>query len=85
MQPDELKALLETQLADSSVQVEIDGSHFHLTVVSPIFDGARPVKRQQMVYAVLSELIADGSIHAVHIQTYTPQEREQQQGDSRFI
>jgi acid stress-induced BolA-like protein IbaG/YrbA len=34
----------------------------------------RPVKKQQLVYAVLNSHIADGTIHAVNIRTYSPTE-----------
>jgi acid stress-induced BolA-like protein IbaG/YrbA len=30
------------------------------------------VKKQQLIYAALNEQIADGTIHAVNIRTYTP-------------
>jgi acid stress-induced BolA-like protein IbaG/YrbA len=39
-----------------------------------VFEGLRPVKKQQLIYAALSEHIADGSIHAVNIRTFTPSE-----------
>jgi acid stress-induced BolA-like protein IbaG/YrbA len=39
-----------------------------------VFEGLRPVKKQQLVYAALSDRIADGSIHAVNIRTFTPAE-----------
>ncbi|MYM64638.1 BolA family protein [Pseudomaricurvus sp. HS19] len=72
MQPEQIQALLQAQIADSQVQVSIDGSHVNVVVVSPAFEGLTPVKKQQLVYAVLSEQIASGVIHAVHMKTYTP-------------
>ncbi len=74
MQPEQIQALLQAQIADSQVQVSIDGSHVNVVVVSPAFEGLTPVKKQQLVYAVLSEQIASGAIHAVHMKTYTPQQ-----------
>ena len=72
MQPEEIKALLESQIADSQVDVTVDGSHVNIVVVSPSFIGLNPVKKQQLVYGALSEQIASGVIHAVNMKTYTP-------------
>jgi acid stress-induced BolA-like protein IbaG/YrbA len=72
---------LTAELGAHSVHVGGDGRHFEITVVSHQFEGQRPVKQQQMVYAVLNEKIADGVIHAVMMKTLTPAEwQAQQQG-----
>lgn len=68
----EIKQLLESKLADSTAQVEMAGNHCHLVVVSPAFEGLNPVKKQQLVYGLLSEYIASGVVHAVQMQTLTP-------------
>lgn len=78
MQAEEIKALLQAGLEDCEISVQGDGSHFDIVVVGEIFAGLRPVKKQQLVYAVLSEQIADGSIHAVNMRTYTRSEWESQ-------
>ena len=69
-----VKALLQSHLKDCEFQVQGEGNHYDITAVGALFDGLRPVKKQQLVYAALSEHIADGSIHAVNIRTYTPGE-----------
>ena len=46
-------------------------THFKVTIVTSAFDEARMVKRQQMVYQVLSEELA-GPVHALAIHTLTP-------------
>ena len=73
-----VKTLLESHLEDCEVQVQGEGSHYDITAVGALFDGLRPVKKQQLVYAALSEHIADGSIHAVNIRTFTPAEWQAQ-------
>jgi len=78
MQAEQIKALLEAELSESRVEAVIDGSHLNLVVVSPIFEGLKTLKKQQLVYAVLAEQIADGSLHAVNMQTLTPAEWELQ-------
>jgi len=74
MNPDEVKELLLAGLAGCDVTVESDGSHFNILVVGDVFEGLRPVQRQQKVYAVLQSQIAEGTIHAVNMKTLTPGE-----------
>lgn len=74
MQPEEIKALLEREITDSQVEVNVEGSHVNVVVVSPAFSGLTPVKKQQLVYGALSEQIASGVIHAVNMKTYTPEQ-----------
>jgi acid stress-induced BolA-like protein IbaG/YrbA len=74
MQADDVKALLVKGLADCEFTVGGDGSHFDIVAVGEVFAGLRPVQKQQLVYAALNEQIADGTIHAVNIQTFTPAE-----------
>lgn len=74
MQAEQIKQLLEAALPGCDVQVSIEGSHCDVIVVGDVFEGLRAVKRQQMVYAGLSQQIADGSIHAVNIKALTPAE-----------
>ncbi len=52
-----------------------DGVHFEAIVVSSAFDGLNPVKRQQIVYAALGDLISSGQVHALELKTYTPDEQ----------
>ena len=80
MEPSEIKAIVESTLADSQAMVESDGRHVSLVVVSPAFNGLSLVKKQQLVYSALNAAIADGSIHAVQMKTYTPEEWSELQG-----
>ena len=74
MDVEQITALLHSELRGCEISVSGEGSHYDITVVGDIFAGLRPVKKQQLVYAALNEQIANGSIHAVNIKTYTPQE-----------
>lgn len=78
MQADDVKQLLQPQLPECDITVVGDGSHFDITVVGDVFDGLNAVKRQQLVYGGLSSAIADGSVHAVNMKTYTNAEWQQQ-------
>lgn len=69
---------LETRVREaiegSDVAVDTDGYYYNFSVVSESFEGLNQVKRQQMVYAALNDLIASGELHAVNIKTQTPSE-----------
>lgn len=52
-------------------------SHFKVVLTTARFDGVRKVQRHQQVYAVLADELA-GSVHALALHTYTPEEWEGQ-------
>jgi acid stress-induced BolA-like protein IbaG/YrbA len=60
-----------------STQIKVkteDNIHFQVIVISEVFQPLNRVKRQQLVYAGLSEAIIGGELHAVELRTYTPDE-----------
>lgn len=77
MQPEQVKEILQLQLPDCDIEVAGEGSHIDVVVIGDVFEGLNAVKKQQLVYAGLNPLIADGSIHAVNIKTYTRTEWQQ--------
>lgn len=77
MQPEQVKQLLESHFSDCDIEVSGDGSHFDITVIGDVFEGLNAVKKQQLVYAALNPQIADGSIHAVNMKTFTRVEWQQ--------
>ena len=72
----QVKQEIETQLDGTLVYPSGEGCNFTVTVVGDIFTGLTPVKKQQLVYGCLHQYIADGSIHALTIKAYTPQQWE---------
>lgn len=46
-------------------------THFHVEIVSDAFEGRNRVERQRMVYALLSEEMAE-RVHALQIKALTP-------------
>lgn len=74
MQMADINQRLAEHFPDAEIDVDGDGSHYQVSVVSPVFEGLRPVKRQQLVYAALNDWIRDGSLHAVNITACTPAE-----------
>ena len=71
---DKVRARLEAALDGATVEVDGDGSRMSIAVVSSQFAGMTRVKKQQTVYAAISELIASGELHAVTIKALTPDE-----------
>ncbi len=76
----EIETLLKESLNLAEVYVKGEGSHFNIIAVSDAFADMSRVKRQQFVYAPLNPFIADGSMHAVSIKTFTEKDwqRERQ-------
>ena len=54
------------------------GGHFRALVVSARFADKTPVERQRLVYAALSEEMGR-EIHALSMQTLTPEQWQEQQ------
>jgi acid stress-induced BolA-like protein IbaG/YrbA len=70
-----IKELIEKSLPDTIAQIEgDDGRHFNAVVISPLFAGKNRVEKQQLVYSTLGNHITDGTIHAISIKTFTPEE-----------
>jgi len=79
VEPEHIVEKVSAELGEgTTVDVtDLTGTHDHYkaTVVSPAFDGKLPIKRHRMVYAALAEEMK-GPIHALTLETYTPQEWE---------
>ena len=75
MQIETVKKLIEEGIPGSHVIVEGDGSRFVTVVISDSFSGKSMVQQHQMVYRTLGEHVG-GEVHALSIQTYTPDEWE---------
>ena len=74
MLTNEIRQRIEDSLEEAEVSFEGEGCALSLTVVSASFAGLSAVKRQQRVYSFLADLIADGSLHAVTLRLFTPEE-----------
>ncbi|MEX2525499.1 MAG: BolA family protein [Gammaproteobacteria bacterium] len=83
MQIDDIKQFIETGLPGAAVEVDGDGTHFSAIVVSEEFAGKNMVQQHQLVYKTLGEKMGN-EIHALSIQTYTPEEWEKKR-DLRVI
>ena len=59
-------------IADATVSVAVDGNRAMIDVVSPVFSDLSRVKKQQLVYACIEDLIASGDLHAITIKADIP-------------
>lgn len=82
MEPSELEAKIEAEIADAEATVtmprvhhdeQADDAHYAAVVVSPAFEDVRLVNQHQMVYDAIGEHMTE-SVHAMEIETYTPEQ-----------
>ncbi|WP_101047708.1 BolA family protein [Macromonas nakdongensis] len=74
MTSDELHSLIASGLACEHLEVSGDGRHWAAVIVSPAFEGKRPIQRHQLVYATLGQRIQNDEVHALSMKTHTPAE-----------
>lgn len=74
MQPEKIRDLIEAGLQNAQAHVEGDGAHFTAVVVCPEFTGKTRVQKQQLVTDTVKAQLLDGSLHALSIKTFTPEE-----------
>jgi|APSaa5957512535_1039671.scaffolds.fasta_scaffold59116_3 acid stress-induced BolA-like protein IbaG/YrbA len=74
MQQETIYTLLQQHFTNCQVSVELEGNSANIQIIGEIFAGLNKVKRQQMVYKAIGNLITDGCLHAVSINTYTTAE-----------
>ena len=74
MTAEEIAGHIEAALPGATVRVASeDGVHFAALVVAPQFAGLRPLQRHQLVYRALGGAVG-GAIHALQLETPTPEE-----------
>ncbi len=77
MQSEDIKNLIESGIPGSAANVTgPDGTHFEAVIVSAQFAGKSMVQQHQLVYRALGELMGR-EIHALSMQTLTPEQWEQ--------
>jgi acid stress-induced BolA-like protein IbaG/YrbA len=73
--------LIENRIREGLEAAEVEvrdttgtGDHFEARVVSAAFEGKSMVEQHQAVYAPLKDLLASGELHALALDTWTPEE-----------
>lgn len=74
MTADELQSIISAGLTCEHIELTGDGRHWYATIVSPEFEGQRPIQRHQRVYATLGQKMHTDEVHALSMKTYTPAE-----------
>jgi acid stress-induced BolA-like protein IbaG/YrbA len=75
--PDQVEAMIKSGLPDAQVQVQDltgGGDHYQVTVVSSLFEGKRRVQQHQLVYGAVKQAMDSEAIHALALNTFTPEE-----------
>ena len=76
MRPDEVLVFVRESFPGAHVEVEDmtgTGDHFQILVVSEAFRGVTLIDQHRQVQKSLQAAFEDGRIHAVRIQTETPE------------
>lgn len=77
--PEQIETWIRAKLPCEHLVVRGDGHHFEAIIVSAEFRGKLPVARHQQVYQALGERMQT-DIHALSMQTLTPEEWAQRNG-----
>ncbi len=81
LDPKEIETWIAEGLACEHLAIDGDGQHFSALIVSREFAGLNRVKRQQRVYQTIRGKLDSGELHALSMQTLTPEEWREKQGD----
>ena len=71
MEISDIEKLITDAVTLDEIHVAFDGSQCKVIAVADFLGELSRVKKQQTIYAPLSEAIKDGVIHAVTIKTFT--------------
>ncbi len=71
METEVVAGLIRAGMPEAEVSVTGDGSHFEAVVISDVFEGLMPIKRQRLVMETVKPQIASGELHALSMKTYT--------------
>ena len=80
LDPRQVEKWIAQGLSCELVSVDGDGQHFAALIVSHEFAGMSRVKRQQRVYQTIKDKLDSGELHALSMQTLTPEEMQAKDG-----
>jgi stress-induced morphogen len=83
LEPSQVEELLARAFPGSDIElVDLTGTkdHYQARIVSPAFVGKSLIEQHKLVYAALGEAM-HGPIHALALNTYTPEVWAKQTGD----
>lgn len=83
MNSNEMKTVIETAIPTDFVLIEsADNVHFYATVVAENFNGMTKMQQHKLIMELFHDAIADESIHALSVKTFTPEKWAKLQADS---
>ncbi len=77
MTNNELQIFLEKKLPHATIILEGESCQLTLTVIASFFHQQSELKRQQMIFSHINTLVMDGTIHAISMNLFTPEEWQQ--------
>jgi acid stress-induced BolA-like protein IbaG/YrbA len=77
LNPQQIETWIAAGLTCEHLSIDGDGHHFAAIIVSREFAGMNRVKRQQRVYKTIQDKLDSGELHALSMQTLTPEEWEE--------
>jgi len=77
----EVEVLIVSDYPGAQIHIDGEGCNLAIRVISEKFSGAPLIKQHQGVMATLNEPLASGRLHAVTLNTYTPEQWQALQTD----
>ncbi|WP_422667299.1 BolA family protein [Buchnera aphidicola] len=74
MNIEKIKILLTQKLNLQKIYITGDENHIKIIAIGNIFKDLSPVKKQQIIYSPLMNMIVEKHIHAISIESYTLEE-----------
>ncbi|MCF8178809.1 MAG: BolA/IbaG family iron-sulfur metabolism protein [Sulfuritalea sp.] len=74
LDPQQIESWISAEMSCEHLTVEGDGHHFAAVIVSEEFASLNRVRRQQRINAILKARFDSGELHALSMQTLTPEE-----------
>ena len=72
--PSQIEDVIVANLDCDFIEVKgDDGTHFEVTIVSPLFEDKSMIEQHQMVYQALGDMMKQ-EIHALSMKTITPEQ-----------
>jgi acid stress-induced BolA-like protein IbaG/YrbA len=86
LDPKQIESRILAALPGAEVEVRDltgTGDHFEARVVATAFEGLGMLDQHQAVYAPLRDVLESGTLHALALKTYTPDQWKRLQGRPR--
>ncbi len=71
-----IKHLIESQLENTTANIESDGKHVNASVIGDIFLKKNRLARHKLVLQCVQQALDSGELHAISIKTFTIEEKK---------